>query len=138
MFVYYLFDNGDLLDEYNSTPPPNHDAADADQKNRFQGRPEILMNYSARPGTNRGDIEIALRRGRSLIEGGFAPASHAETLHPLAQALRMDDLRTTLGYIDFDRRQASIPQGRDFIKIDGRKSRRPTARRIPPQMPRPR
>ena len=135
MFLYYLFDNGDLLDEYNSTPPPNHAEAEEDQRNRFAGRPEILVNYCA-PGTSRGDLEVALRRSDSLAEGGFASSVHAEErLHPLAKALQMDDLRTTLGFTDFDRRQISIPQGPDFVKIDGRKMRRPSARRIPPPIP---
>jgi hypothetical protein len=137
MFLYYLFDNGDLLDEYNSTPPPNHAQAEADQLDRFTGRPEILMNYCA-PGTHRGDVEMALLRGDSLKEGGFASSVYAEErLHPLAIVLQMDDLRTTLGFIDFDRRQLSIPQGREFVKIDGRKLRRSSSRRIPPTIPRP-
>ena len=138
MFLYYLFDNGDLLDEYNSTPPPTNEAADADQKIRFAGRSEILINYCV-PGTSRGDLEVILKRGESLAEGGFASSVYAEErLHPLASALQMDDLRTTLSYGDFDQQQASIPQGRAFEKIDGKKSRRPTSvRRIPPQIPRP-
>jgi hypothetical protein len=137
MFVYYLFDNGDLLDEYHSAAPPTNDAADADQKIRFTGRPEILMTYCP-PGTNRGDVETALQRGDGLIEGGFAENIYAEErLHPLAAALKMDDLRTTLGYIDFDRRKMSIPENQAFVKIDGKRIRRPIARRIPPQIPRP-
>jgi hypothetical protein len=137
MFVYYLFDNGDLLDEYNSNPPPTSAAADADQQIRFAGRSEILINYCV-PGTSRGDLEVILQRGESLAEGGFASSVYAEErLHPLASALQMDDLRTTLGYRDFDRQQSSMPEGQAFQKIDGKKSRRPTTpRRIPPQIPR--
>jgi hypothetical protein len=135
MFVYYLFDNGDLLDEYNSEAPPTNDAAEPDQRVRFQGRPDILMNYCA-PGTHRGDVEVALLRGDSLVEGGFASSVYAEErLHPLAAALQMDDLRTTLGFIDFDRRQARIPDSQSFVKIDGRKLRRPLTRRVPPSIP---
>jgi hypothetical protein len=137
MFIYYLFDNGDLLDEYNSVPPPTNAAAEPDQKIRFTGRPEILITYCP-PGTSRGDLEVALQRGDGLIEGGFAENIYAEErLHPLAAMLQMDDLRTTLGYIDFDRRKLSIPEGPAFTKIDGKKARRPTTRRIPPPIPRP-
>jgi hypothetical protein len=138
MFIYYLFDNGDLLDEYNSTPPPTNDAAEDDQKIRFAGRSEILINYCV-PGTTRGDLEVILQRGENLAEGGFASSVYAEErLHPLASALQMDDLRTTLSYGDFDQQQASMPEGKAFQKIDSKKSRRPTtARRIPPQIPRP-
>jgi hypothetical protein len=49
----------------------------------------------------------------------------------------MDDLRTSMGFIDFDRRQGSIPEGRLFQKIDGKKFRRPVTRRVPPTIPRP-
>jgi hypothetical protein len=137
MFVYYLFDNGDLLDEYNSNPPPNHEHAEADQQVRFAGRPDILMNYCV-PGTNRSDIEAALLRAESLVEGGFATSVHAEErLQALATALLMDELRASLGFIDFDHRRTRIPEGRDFQLIDGRKLRRPSMRRIPPQIPHP-
>jgi hypothetical protein len=137
MFVYYLFDNGDLLDEYNSAPPPTSEDADADQKVRFAGRPDILLNYCP-PGFDRSLLEVALMRGDGLIEGGFAENVYAEErLHPLTQALGMDDLRTTLGFSDFDRRVLSIPQGREFAKLDGKKIRRPGMRRVPPPIPRP-
>jgi hypothetical protein len=136
LFVYYLFDNGDLLDEYNSAPPPASADAEPDQKIRFTGRPEILLQYCA-PGTNRSDLEIPLLRGDTLVEGGFASSVNAEErLHPLAAALRIDDLRIMLGFADFDRRKTTIADGSNFQKIDGRKLRRSGPRRVPPPIPR--
>jgi hypothetical protein len=136
LFVYYLFDNGDLLDEYNSSPPPASAYAEPDQKIRFTGRPEILLNYCT-PGTTRADLEIPLLRGDTLAEGGFASSVNAEErLHPLAAALNIDDLRIMLGFADFDRRKTTIADSGTFQKIDGRKLRRSATRRIPPQIPR--
>lgn len=135
LFVYYIFDRGDLLDEYNSAPPVSNADAEPDQKVRFAGRPEILLNYCP-PGTNRNDLEIALLRGDTLIEGGFASSVNAEErLHPLAAALRIDDRRIMLGFADFDRRKSGIPDSGSFEKIDGRKFRRSSPRRIPPRIP---
>ena len=108
-----------------------------DQQIRFAGRPDILMNYCM-PGTNRGDIEAALLRAESLVEGGFATSMYAEErLQTLATALLIDELRATLGFIDFDHRRIRIPEGRDFQLIDGRKVRRPVMRRVPPPIPQP-
>jgi hypothetical protein len=136
LFVYYLFDNGDLLDEYNSVPPPTSADAEEDQKVRFAGRPEILLQYCP-PGTHRGDLEVALLRGDTLIEGGFASSVNAEErLHPLASALRMDDERIMLGFADFDRRKNTITDANAFTKIDARRQRRQGPRRVPPQFPR--
>lgn len=137
LFVYYLFENGDLADEYHSAPPPASDAADVDHRHRLSGRPDILLQYCA-PSTEQHDLELALMRGDSLIEGGFAASPNAEErLHPLASAMRMDGERIMLGFADFDRRKASIPQAGDFQKIDARRLRRAGAanRRVPPQFP---
>jgi hypothetical protein len=135
LFVYYLFENGDLNDEYHSTPVPTNAAAEADQKNRFIGRPDLLLKYCL-PGTTRSDVELPLLRGESLVEGGFASSMSAEErLHPLAAMLGMDDQRTSMGYIDFDRRWSSIPDGNLFQKIDGRKFNRTVKRRLPPNVP---
>jgi hypothetical protein len=137
LLVYYLFDNGDLLDEFHSTPVPTSEHADADQRFRFAGRPEILLNYCV-PGTSRSDLEIPLMRSEALVEGGFASTVYAEErLHPLVKLLRMDDQRTTMGFIDFDRRHAAVSDARHYQRIDGRKFRRPVARRVPPPIPRP-
>jgi hypothetical protein len=135
LFVYYIFENGDLVDEYHSTPPPNNAQTQADQRFRFMGRPDELLKFCA-PGTARRDIELALLRGDSLMEGGFAASVNAEErLHPLATALRIDDLRIMLGFTDFDRLKDSIADGASFTRIDNRKIRRSVSPRIPPRYP---
>jgi hypothetical protein len=138
LFVYYLFNDGDLVDEYHSTAPPSNvqagaDEQFADQKFRFMGRPDELLKLCA-PGTQRRDIEQALLRNDSLMEGGFAASLHPEErLHPLATALQIDDLRIMLGFADVDRLKTGIADGDSFVKIDNRKIRRSTSPRIPPR-----
>jgi len=136
LFVYYLFENGDLLDEFHSAPPPASADADPEQRTRFTGRPEILLRYCV-PGTTRSDLEVPLLGSDSFAEGGFASLVNAEErLHPLAAALNIDDLRIMLGFGDFDRRKTMIADSASFQKIDGRKLRRSATHRIPPQIPR--
>jgi hypothetical protein len=140
LLVYYLFDNGDLLDEYHSDPIETSEHAQADQKLRFTGRPEILLPYCV-PGTDRHEIETPLLRGQSRkaqsrVDTGFAASPSAEErLHPLVIALKMDEQRTKMGFVDFDRQWSNIEEGSLFLKIDGRKCRRPVARRVPPPIP---
>lgn len=135
LFVYYIFENGDLVDEYHSTPPPNNALTEADQRYRFMGRPDELLKFCA-PGTQRQDIEQLLLRGDSLMEGGFAKSVNPEErLHPLATALQIDDLRIMLGFSAFDQLKNSIADGASFVKIDTRKIRRAATPRIPPRYP---
>jgi len=135
LLVYYLFDNSDLLDEYNSNPPPTNPNANTDQKYRFAGRPEILMNYCP-PGTPRAQIEKALMRGDALVEGGFATNMFAEErLRPLTAALQIDEARATAGFNDFERRYAAFPESSQFTAIGGKPMKPLQIKRIPPQIP---
>ncbi len=136
LMVYYLFDNSDLLDEYNSSPPPINPAAEADQHYRFAGRPEILLNYCP-PGTQRSLIEKALHRGDALVEGGFATNIFAEErLRSLTAALRIDETRATAGFNDFERRYSTFPESGQFTAVGGKPMKPLQIRRIPPQIPR--
>ncbi len=135
LLVYYLFDNSDLLDEYNSNPPPVNPAANTDQKFRFAGRPDILLNYCP-AGTPREQIEKSLRRGDALVEGGFATNMFAEErLRPLTAALQIDETRATSGFNDFERRYAAFPESAQFTAIGGKPVKPLQMRRIPPQIP---
>jgi hypothetical protein len=136
LLVYYLFDNSDLLDEYNSNPPPVNPNANTDQRYRFMGRPEILLNYCP-AGTPRAQIEKALLRGDALSEGGFATNMFAEErLRPLMSAMQIDETRATSGFNDFERRYAAFPDSSQFTAIGGKPVKPLQIKRIPPQIPR--
>jgi hypothetical protein len=135
LLVYYLFDNSDLLDEYNSNPLPVNPNANTDQKYRFAGRPEILLNYCP-AGTSREQIEKSLRRGNELVEGGFATNIFAEErLGGLTAAMQIDPTRATSGFNDFERRYAAFPDSSKFTAIGGKPVKPLQMRRIPPQIP---
>ncbi len=135
LFVYYLFENGNLTDEYNSSPALPNPNADSNQRYRFAGRPEILLNYCP-PGTQRSVIEKALIRPDLLVEGGFASFMFAEErLRPLAAALRIDEARALAGFNDFERNWAGFPDSRLFQPIGGKPMKKLAVKRIPPPIP---
>ena len=130
LFVYYLFDGGDLLDEYNSDPPPAAAAAGVDPAAWFAGRPDVLARYGP-PGTDPRVLAAVLTRADTRHESGFASAVHAEQrLRPLAGALRIDLARATVGFPDVDRRR---PAG--YQRLDGRPLRNPFRGPVPPRLP---
>ncbi len=135
LFVYYLFDAGDLLDEYNSDPPPAAEAAPVDPTTWFTGRPEMLVRYCP-PGTSASGLAGLLGRAETRHEGGFASAVHAEQrLRPLAAALRIDLARATVGFPDVDRRRSTFTDGARYQRLDGRPLRNPFRGPVPPRVP---
>jgi hypothetical protein len=135
LFVYYLFEGGDLLDEYNSDPAPPAEAARVDPSVWFTGRPEVLARFCP-AGTAVGRLTEPLRRIDTQHETGFASAVRAEErLRPLASTLRIDLGRATTGFYDVDRRRASIPDGASYLRLDGRPLKNPFRGPIPPRLP---
>jgi len=59
IFCYWLFDRGELLDEFNSCPD-YFEAIDDAERQRSQGRPEILLRFCP-PGRKQQDLEHVLR-----------------------------------------------------------------------------
>ena len=133
LFVYYLFERGDLMDEYNSAPGPTDARAGVDPSAWFAGRPELLVNYCA-PGTRPETLATALARQDTLHESGFGSAVRAEQrLRPLAGALRVDITRATRGFHDVDRRPP--PDVAAYQRLDGRPIKNPFRGPVPPRMP---
>ena len=135
LFVYYLFENGDLLDEYNSSPAPAAEAARVDPATWFAGRPELLVNYCA-PGTGPQTLAGILARDDTRHESGFGSAVRAEQrLRPLAGALRIDIARAVRGFPDVDRRLSAITDGNRYVRLDGRPIKNPFRGPVPPRIP---
>ena len=136
LFVYYLFERGDLMDEYNSAPAPAAEAARVDPTMWFSGRPELLLNYCV-PGTNLETISGALERADVLhTSGGFGSAVRAEQrLRPLAGALRIDIARATRGFADVDRRPGTVAETSTYTRLDGKPLKNPFRGPVPPRLP---
>jgi hypothetical protein len=135
LFVYYLFDSGDLLDEYNSDPAPAAEAARVDPTTWFTGRPELLVRYCP-PGANVEALAACLARVDTRNESGFASAVQAEQrLRPLAATLLIDLTRATMGFHDVDRRRASLADGANYLRLDGRPLKNPFRGPVPPRIP---
>lgn len=56
---YWLYDHGQLLDEFNSAPDYFEDAS-AEERRRVRGRPEVFQRY-CRPGVTTDQIESVMR-----------------------------------------------------------------------------
>ena len=135
LFVYYLFEGGDLLDEYNSDPPPAADVARVDPSTWFAGRPEVLVQFCA-PGTDVEVLSRLLARVDTRHESGFASAVRAEQrLRPLAGTLRINLARATRGFYDVDRGRSALPDGASYRRLDGRPMRNPFRGPVPPRIP---
>ena len=136
LFVYYLFENGDLSDEYNSSPGPTDVRAGVDPAAWFAGRPEVLLRYCP-AGTRAETIAGALAREDVLHSStGFGSAVRAEQrLRPLAGALRIDIARATRGFPDVDRKPAVIAEAATYTKLDGRPIKNPFRGPVPPRLP---
>ena len=136
LFVYYLFENGDLMDEYNSSPGPTDVRAGVDPASWFAGRPELLVNYCAE-GTRPEAIAGALARVDTLHSStGFGAAVRAEQrLRPLAGALRIDIARATRGYNDVGPRAPGIADAASYVRLDGKPIKNPFRGPVPPRQP---
>lgn len=130
LFVYYLFQSGDLLDEYNSDPAPASEQAGVDPNHWFSGRPDVLAQFGP-PGTDPARVGECLARAGVRREGGFASAVRADQrLRPLARLLAIDVARATTGFYEVDRKRSG-----DFTRLDGRPLRNPFRGPVPPRVP---
>jgi hypothetical protein len=132
VFAYHVFDTGDLIDEYNSTPelygPISNEA-----RFRLAGHPSIVLKH-CRPGTLLSDVQSVLVRAQAGIAGGFASSASAHD-----RALR---LATLLGIehdhsiFSFEDLEANIaPHAEQYAKIESRTFQRPLRRTIPRRLP---
>jgi hypothetical protein len=89
---YWLFDNGQLLDEYNSDPDYFGDSDGP--KRPSGGRPDVLLRY-CRPGVQRGELAAVLAE-----ETAQATTFAEHLIQRLAKALGIDRNRAIADYRD--------------------------------------
>jgi hypothetical protein len=88
---YWLFDNGQLLDEYNSCPDYfDDDAAEDGTPNQSGGRTDVLVRY-CRPGVRQDELAEILTQDAVFAEG---------VIEGLAAALEIDPERALADYRD--------------------------------------
>lgn len=135
VFIYYLFDHGELIDEYNSDPAYFGDVVSEETRHRLAGQPPTVLKYCPAD-TTLLEVESAMGWTQSSSEGGFATGVFAEDrLRPLAAALGIDEVRAMLGYSYFEQERLALADGAQFIPIPG-KNARPTKRGpVPPRLP---
>lgn len=135
MFVYHLFDDGDLRDEYSSDPSYFGGLVSEEERKRWAGRPTVVAGYCA-PGKQPADVEAALGRGHLLREGGFGAAVSAEARRRMmADLLGIDPARSILTFSSVEGKQATLEDGDKFVRIDGKRAQPPWRGPIPPRMP---
>jgi Ankyrin repeats (3 copies) len=88
---YWLFDNGRLLDEYNSCPDYFNDDAD-ESSSPSGGQPDVLLRY-CRAGVSYDDLVAILEQDATFAEG---------VVEQLADALDIDEERALSDYRDAD------------------------------------
>jgi hypothetical protein len=132
VFAYHIFDNGDLIDEYNSTPELYGPISD-EARSRLAGHPSVVLQH-CRPGTQLVDIRSILIRAQAGTAGGFASTATAhDRAHRLAALLGINRARASYSFYDLEMNR--VP-GEDFTKIEGtRYQQRPPRRPIPPRLP---
>jgi len=101
---YWLFDRGELVDEFNSCPDYFNDDGGDRSVSTAVGRPELLLPF-CRPGTRLRDIERILAQEPTFAE------SYLEELAPL---LGIDLDRALTDYRDFDKGQADDSEAEFF------------------------
>ncbi len=135
LFAYCLFDRGDLLDEFHSSPDESLGSLSDETRLRLGGHPKVILRQCRR-GTQLADIEATLGWVKTGREGGFATAvSVGERLHHLATALGIDPVRATLGFDDFERLAGLLAELRGFEPIHGRRVSRSIRSVVPPRIP---
>jgi hypothetical protein len=132
VFAYHVFDNGDLLDEYNSTPEllgPVSDQA----RFRLAGHPSVILKH-CRPGTALSEVQSILIRSQAGITGGFASSASAhDRAHRLAALLGIDHDHAIFSFEDLDTNLA--PNAEQYTRIESRTFQRPLRRPIPRRLP---
>ena len=135
LFVYYLYRDGDLIDEYNSAPEPT---VTADTKTRLAGQPRVIQEY-ARTGTSIEQIAAVLQYETASRESGFASeVSPQDRLSRLATLLGISTPRVLTGYNQLARKPMSQLQAMNLTALSGRPpapvGRGPIPPRIPPKV----
>jgi hypothetical protein len=135
LFAYCLFNRGDLLDEFHSSPDESLGSMTEETRLRLAGRPGLILRQ-CKAGTELADIEATLGWGKSGREGGFATAvSVRDRLHHLATVLGIDPLRATLCFDDCDRFSRRLVLGKQFHAIQGGRLTRSNRGLVPPRIP---
>lgn len=121
--AYWLFDRGELLDEFNSAPD-FFAPTDPETRGRLQGNPEALLPLCP-PGTTREQILSVLH------PAGGPPLLAEDMLMDLASLLGIDAARMNLGFGYFNSEaDTTLPDVAEFEPI-GKSAQRKTHR--PPQ-----
>jgi hypothetical protein len=133
VFVYHLFNAGDLIDEYNSTPELDGPVTD-ETKARLAGRPSLVVQHCP-PGTMLSAVQSVLVRSQAGMAGGFASSASAhDRAHRLADLLGIERVRATYSYYDLEMNRVSPSE--QFTKVEGlRYQQRSPRRPIPPRLP---
>jgi hypothetical protein len=132
VFAYYLFREGDLIDEYNSTPeqfgPIEEEALD-----RLAGKPSMVLRY-CHNGATAADVKAILVRSQSGLTGGFgSSASALDRAHQLAGLLGIERARASINYFDLLRNR--LQGGEEFTRVESNRLQRPLRKPIPPRIP---
>jgi hypothetical protein len=98
--AYWLFQNGDLTDEFNSAPD-YFAGADEKVKSRVRGNAEKLLPLCV-AGTTHAQVEEVIHP-----RNGY-PAFAEQILHALSRLLGIDDARLTLGFQYFEQEGEEI------------------------------
>jgi len=116
--IYYLFDQGELMDEFHNSYniyPFGFDETDEGIAERFQGRPEILLRYCL-PGTSLQQITEILEGCKGETPNYFG----TDVPYLLAPLFNLDPDRVILSFVAFeaDNLQSANPlleDAEDFI-----------------------
>jgi hypothetical protein len=131
VLAYWLYENGELLDEFNSRP--DYFDADVDEATcaRLRGKAEVLVRFCV-PGTTRDQVVSVLQPP----DGEFLFAEQA--LADVTALLGIDDTRITLGFEYFEAEGSEILDNVDEFEPVGsgteRKARTAVARPASPHI----
>src|SRR5262249_41361194 len=89
---YWLFDRGEIVDEFNSCPDYFDDGPGSGETTTVSGRPEVLLRF-CKPGSKLRDVKKVLQAETVFAE---------EQLHDLAGLLGIDPQRATTDYRDLN------------------------------------
>ena len=109
--VYWLFQSGELVDEFNSRPD-YFKPVDDTERQRLRGRPEVLLPFCV-GGTALADV-------KAIIHPAEGPPLFAESLiTDLAKLLGIDDSRASLGFNYFEEEGKGILPDADKFQLVG-------------------
>jgi hypothetical protein len=107
---YWLYQNGVLIDEFNSAPDYFEDAGEK-TKSRVRGKTEALLPFCV-AGTSRSQIEAVIHPAKNF------PVFAEEILAKLSQLFGIDDGRMSLGFEYFDHEgEDRVSDSSEFILV---------------------